>query len=261
MSDMPAVEPNPSLGVGTIVSESFSILFKNFVLVFIVAFIPSLIGLLISGLLIGFEAALGIEEQNVAGGISVLANVVSALIDLVVYSVTTALVIQLAYDAKLSRPIRIGRYFGPALSAIVPLVVLSLVAGILATIGFVILIVPGIWVYAVFAVVAPVVVIERAGFTGLGRSAALTKEYRWPIVGAFILAFLIAIALSAVAILLASLAAGIGGVSGLIIAVMVFTALSTMGTGLISIVTSMIYARLREIKEGVSVDQIAAVFD
>jgi len=261
MTDVSAVEPKPPLGVGTIVSDSFSILFNNFVLVFVVAFIPSLIGILISGLLIGFGVALGVEEQQFAGGFSVMTNLLSAVIDIVVYSVTTALVIQLAYDAKLSRPIRIGRYFGPALSAIVPLVVLSLVAGILATIGFVALIVPGIWIYAVFAVVAPAVVIEGAGFGGLGRSAVLTKEYRWPIVGAFVLAFLVAIVVSAVAILLASLATSIGGVSGMIIAVILFTALSTMSTGLISIVISLIYARLREIKEGVSVDQIATVFD
>lgn len=261
MTDMPAAEPKAPLGVGAIVSESFSILFGNLVKVFILAFVPTLIGFLISGSLIGFGAALGVEQQQFDSGFSVFANIFSFLINMVVYSVTTALLIQLAYDAKLSRPIQIGRYVGPAIATIVPLAVLSIVATVLATIGFMFLVVPGLWIYGVFAVLAPAVVIERAGFGGLGRSASLTKQYRWPIIGAFLLALICAMIINVVAFLVVGLITSIGGGVGMVISVIIFAGLSAVGAGLISIVVSLIYARLREIKEGVSVDQIAAVFD
>ena len=47
----------------------------------------------------------------------------------------------------------------------------------------------------------------------------------------------------------------------LLVATLSYAAFTSVGTGLLSILTALIYARLREIKEGVSVDQIAAVFD
>ncbi|TYC53676.1 hypothetical protein FMN50_14620 [Rhodobacterales bacterium] len=261
MADISAAEPKPALGVGAIVSESFSILFGNFFKVIITAFVPTLIGFLISGILIGFGPALGVQEPQFDSVFSILANILSPLIDMVIYSITTALLIQLAYDAKLNRPISIGRYFGPALSSIAPLAILSIVATFLAALGFVFFVVPGIWIYGVFAVMAPAVVIERAGFGGLGRSARLTKEYRWPIIGAFLLALVCAVLINVVSLLVVGLITGIGGVVGMVISVIIFAGLSAIGAGLISIVTSLIYARLREIKEGVSVDQIAAVFD
>src|SRR3546814_15392056 len=43
---------------------------------------------------------------------------------------------------------------------------------------------PGLWLLAVFAVVVPAIVVEGAGFGGLGRSIGLTKGFRWPILGA-----------------------------------------------------------------------------
>ncbi|WP_305987922.1 hypothetical protein [Roseibium sp. MMSF_3544] len=258
MTDVSAVQPKPPLGVGRLLGDSFSILFSKFVQVIAVAFLPSLIGLLISGALTGFNVVLGLSEPEFNSAGSGIAFVLSMLVDIVVYTLTTALLIQLAYDAKLNRPVQIGRYFGPALAAIVPLAILSIVVGILAGIGIVLLIVPGLWVYAVFSVIAPAIVIERVGFGGLGRSAALTKEYRWPIVGAIILAFICAILINTVALLLVGLVSSFGGI---ILAAVIFVAFSTIAAGLISILVALIYARLREIKEGVNVDQIAAVFE
>ncbi|TYC70094.1 hypothetical protein FMN63_09310 [Stappia sp. BW2] len=260
MSDTTLGQPKASLGVGTLVGETFSILFKHFIQVVIVGFVPSLFGFLISGLLVGFGEALGIRQQDFSGGGSIVANVLSVLVSMVVYSITTALLVQLAYDAKLSRPVRLGRYFGPALSTVVPLAILTIVVTILVGIGMAFLVIPGLWVYAVFAVMAPAVVIERAGFGGLSRSKYLTKEYRWPIAGALVLAIICASILNLVALFVVGLIAAAGSI-GMVIGVVLFAAISTVGAGFLSILVALIYARLREIKEGVSVDQIAAVFD
>lgn len=261
MSDMSGAQPAASLGVGSLVTESFSILFSNLVKVIIIGFVPSLIGFLLSGALVGFDVALGTSSGDIPTSGSFVANILSAIVNMLVYSITTALLVQLAYDAKLNRSIEVGRYLGPALSAIVPLAILSVVVGILATIGFLFVIVPGLWIAGVFAVVAPVVVIERAGFGGLGRSATLTKEYRWPIVGALVLAIICSMIINIVAVLLIAIVGSLGGTFGVIIAVILFAAISTIGAGFVSIVIALLYARLREIKEGISVDQIVSVFD
>lgn len=258
MTDATAVQPNAPLGVGSLLGESFSILFGNFIKVFIVAFVPTLLGVLISALFNGLDVAVGLAEPNFAEPGAGIAFALAMIANIAVYSLTTALLIQLAYDAKLNRPIHIGRYIGPAISVIVPLAILSIVVGILFGIGFVFLIVPGLWIYAVFSATAPAIVIERAGFGGMGRSISLTKGYRWPIVGAILVAFICLMIINMIAAFLVGI---IGSTAGVIVAALILTAVSTIGAGLISILVSLIYARLREIKEGVSVDQIASVFD
>jgi len=258
MTDTTLSQPKASLGVGSIVGDSFSILFGKFLQVVMIAFVPTLIGYLISGLLNGFGVAIGLEQPQFATPGGGIAFVLSFIVNMAVYSITTALLVQLAYDAKLGRPIQIGRYFGPALSTILPLTILSVVAAILYSIGFVLFVVPGLWIIAVLSVMAPAVVIERAGFGGLGRSAALTKGYRWPIVGALLLGLICVIIINVVTGFLIGIVVAIGGT---VLGLVLFAALGAIGAGLLSILVALIYARLREIKEGVSVDQIASVFD
>lgn len=260
MTDATMAQPKAPLGVGSIIGESFSILFGHILQIVLIAFVPTLIGFLISGLLTGFDVALGVQEPDFSNPGAGIGTAVTFVINMVVYAITTALLVQLAYDAKLSRPIQVGRYIGPALSAAFPLAILTLVVTVLLVIGFMLLIVPGLWVYAVFSVLAPAIVIERVGFGGMGRSARLTKEYRWPIVGAIILAFLIVMILQIIAMFAVGLIA-LAGTVGMIFAVLLMVVISTLGAGFLSILVSLLYARLREIKEGVSVDQIASVFD
>lgn len=260
MTDASLGQPKAPLGVGEIVGESFSILFRHFIQVIIIGFVPTLIGFLISGMLTGFNVALGLEPQDFTGPGSAIASVLSLVINMVVYAITTALLVQLAYDAKLSRPIQIGRYIGPAISVVFPLAIMTIVVTILVMIGFMLLIVPGLWIYAVFAVIAPAIVIERVGFGAMGRSRFLTKEYRWPIVGALILAVILSVIISFIAFFIVGIIASLGSV-GLIVGVILFAGLSTLGAGYMSILLALIYARLREIKEGVNVDQIATIFD
>jgi hypothetical protein len=137
------------------------------------------------------------------------------------------------------------------------------VVGILVGVGFLLLVVPGLWVLAVFSVTPVAVVIERAGFGGLGRSADLTKGYRWPIVGANILIMIIAAAINFIAMFVIGLIiVPLGGnVTGTLIGVLGLGIITSVANGLAAILISLIYARLREIKEGASVRDIAAVFD
>jgi len=259
-SDVPAA---PALGVSAIVSESLSLLLRNFLSVMLLATVPTLIALAASGLLNGWEVALGISEPIFTGWADLIPFGTTILVQLIAYGITAALLVQLAYDAKLDRPVQVSRYINPALAVALPIAILGLLSGILMVLGIIALIVPGLWIYAVYSVMPAAVAIERSGFSGLGRSARLTKGYRWPIIGATLLIGIMNAVVSAIAMFIVSLFAGGLGTSVAAIAVMTVTlaALSGVGYGLSAISTALIYARLREIKEGVSVRDIAAVFD
>ena len=251
------------LGVGQIIGDSFSIFFTNIVKIMLVGFVPVIIGFLISGALLGFGVALG-----TGGGEEVLEEgfwvgfVVSFVLQMAIYSFTIALLVQLAYDAKLGNRRAISEYFGPAVKSIIPIVILGIVFTILLSIGFMLLVVPGLWILAVLSVTMPAIVIDKAGFGGFGRSAFLTKEYRWPIVGALIIMYICTMVISVIAsFIMGFFASLLPGAGGIVLALVVAGLLYSITYGLTGISISLIYARLREIKEGVSVDQLAAVFD
>jgi hypothetical protein len=261
MADQAAETFNAApLGVGAIISESFSILFKHFITVMTLAVIPALIGLVASGLLNGWSYALGMPDPNFTGLPNWPAIVLDILIQMVVYGLATALLVQVAYDSKLGRQMSISKYISPAIGAALPIAVLGLVAGILAGIGFMLLVIPGMWIYAVYSMIAPAVVIEGAGYRAMGRSVELTRGYRWPIFGALLIMIICSALIGGgVGFVIGMLGSAVGG--GLLVSLALMSIATAVGMGLSGITISLIYARLREIKEGVSVDQIASVFD
>jgi hypothetical protein len=260
MTDTTNIQPHSALGVGAIVSDSFSILARHFLPVLLLAIVPSALGLVVSGLLAGWEVAMGVAEPLLLDAAEIIRFILSLVVQVAAYGITTALLVQLAYAAKLDEPLRLGEYIGPALNAVVPITILSIAVSFLMVIGLVALILPGLWIYAVYSVAPAAIVIEKVGFGGLGRSAALTKDYRWPILGAIILMGIVTAIISFVAVYVAGLIIAAMGSAGLVVGVLAVAAFTAVGGGLSSITVALIYARLREIKEGASVRDIAAVF-
>lgn len=280
MSDAAPPTLNAPLGVGNIVSESFSILGKHFVSTLALVIIPTLLGLVVSVALIGFGATTGQGGFEIGFNFSWTPIIVGLLIQFIIGGLTTALLIQLAYDVKLQRQTNLVSYIGPALVAAIPITLLSVAIAVMAFAGFIVvaylglpdavsiiaflgLAVLAIWVYSVYYVMAPVVVIEKNIFGALGRSSTLTQGVRWPIIGLMIIMAIIGFVYQLITTFVLELfadALGTGGV-GLTIYLVLFSLLSSVIYGLTGIVVSLVYARLREIKEGVSVDQIASVFD
>ena len=253
----------PPLGFGQIVSESFSLLFGNIVAIAVAAIVPSILMIVLSGMTIGFGLTFGIETVDPAALPQnlVWATVVNSVISLVVYGIISALIVQIAYDAKLGKGTNFKKYFSAAIQTIVPNVVLTLVVSILAALAMIALILPGIWVYGVFSVIIPVIVVERAGFGALGRSAELTKEYRWPIIGTMIVVIIAAVLLQMVLMAVIGALIGLLGLVSIIIATVLMAIGYTLIYGLVGIAISLIYSRLREIKEGVGVEDLSAVFE
>ncbi len=258
MSDTTLGQPKAALGVGSLIGETFSVFFGNFVRVVILAFVPIVLGRVISGLLVGFDVSIGVKPADFTSAGSSAVYLLSTVIEMAVGNIAAALLVQLAYDAKLRRPARLGRYVVTTLSTIVPLAVLSFVATALVGIGLVLLIIPGLWINAVFYVMAPAVVIERKGFYGLGRSASLTKDYVLPVMVLVILVNACFLAFGTTTGIFANTLVNTGGT---VFTFILLSVLTSIGAGLAGILVALTYARLREIKEGVSVDQIASVFD
>lgn len=247
----------PSLGVGALISDSFSILTKYFLPILAIFFVPDLLIFELIGWLnesiFTYEADLPFDGS---GEMVVLGFAV--LIGFIVYSLETAMFVLLAYDAKLGQPMRFGFYFRTLLSNFLPLLLLSFLVLLLLVPALLAFVIPALWVNAVFAAVVPAVVTERAGFGALRRSIELTRNYRWPIVGAFLLGGFFSRILDQVAEKLSLVALEAG--SALLEAI-IYVTISGIGYAFVGILTALIYVRLREIKEGIGIDQIAAVFD
>lgn len=80
------------------------------------------------------------------------------------------------------------------------LLAVSLLFGIGVGIGFVLLIVPGLILMVIWAVVAPVTVLERPGvFAAFGRSRELVRGNGWNVFGVFVVVFLGVIVVSVIA--------------------------------------------------------------
>lgn len=263
MTVSPTLQTGAPLGVGSIVGESFTILMRHILSVLLLAVVPTLLGFLVSAALLGWGASLGIDKKPLVEPADFVPTVLSIIFQVVANGLTTALIVQLAYDAKLQRPLKLGRYVGPAVRAAVPIAILGVVSTLIMGIGLAALVVPGLWAYAVFSMMPAAVVIEKVGFGGLGRSASLTKEYRWPILGTFVVIFIVIVGINLVSNLLIRLLVGglAGGAAGMVIGGLALTMTTALGYGLSSVAVALIYARLREIKEGTSVRDIAAVFD
>ncbi|HSK81671.1 MAG TPA: hypothetical protein VLQ45_34775 [Thermoanaerobaculia bacterium] len=148
-------------------------------------------------------------------------------------------------------------------ASLLPVLGLAVIQGLgigCATLFFVI---PGLILAARWAVAVPAAVEERSGIgEALARSSYLTDGYRWPVFGVqavlYLLSFGIAFALASAFGLEGEGAVEAAQSGGYRLAE---TVLSILTTGLAATSASVMYYRLRSVKESIDVDQISSVFD
>ena len=141
-----------------------------------------------------------------------LLALVSAVISLVLATLYVGMVVQLVRDVQDGRRDNtVGELFGSVSPVLLPLIAVSILAGLGIGIGFVLLIVPGLVLLTFWSVVAPVVVIERPGvFGAFGRSRELVRGYGWPVFGTVVLVFLLVVAASIAAALIGLVLGDVG---------------------------------------------------
>jgi len=87
-----------------------------------------------------------------------------------------------SFDATL------GEVFSRVSPSILPLLVAGLLAGLGIAAGLILLIVPGLFLMTIWAVIAPVIVLEkRPPFAAFGRSRELVRGHGWTVFGIVII--------------------------------------------------------------------------
>jgi len=167
------------------------------------------------------------------------------VVSLAVGTLYQGMVVELVRDVQDGRlDASVGDLMRSVLPVLGPLIGAGILAGIGVAAGFFLLIVPGLILLTMWAVIAPVIVVEHRGvFDAFGRSRQLVKDYGWPVFGTVVVAFLIAFVAGILFILIAASIA-----DGPILRI-VFSALaSTITAPIEALVASVLYFRLLAIK-------------
>jgi hypothetical protein len=140
----------------------------------------------------------------------------------------------------------IGEILGSVTGRLVAIILLEFVVFILVGIGLIFLIIPGVILALMWSVSMPSLIVEDKGvFESMSRSSDLTKHNRMRILGLVLLVLLIYLV---VVILGALLAAAVP-----VIGVIALVAVGVIAYPYVSIISTVLYYRLRELKDGVVV--------
>ena len=250
------------LSLGHVFASAWDLFVANFSKFFLITLVVALPNLLVDPMPTPGTAAAGWRG-------------VAALVGFVLNMIAQAMILYIAFQylrgqsASLSDAAQKGLAgFFPILGTgilfvlgawIVPLLLAILLSAVLFFIGVflapIVMIVLAGMLTSRWFVAIPACVLERLGpIASLGRSAALTKGHRWKIFGMLLIVFVTIIAVGAVI--------GISFfVAGRIVGSLVNLVVVAVWAAYFNSMWVMLYHDLRVAKEGVDVDQIAAVFD
>jgi hypothetical protein len=125
----------------------------------------------------------------------VIGSLLGSIIELVAAFLLQATLVKAVQDVRDGRAdLSIQETVSAATPFIGPVALASILAGIAITIGLILIIVPGLWLITIWAVIIPVIVIERSGaLASFGRSRELVRGHGWHVFGTLVLVFIIMI--------------------------------------------------------------------
>jgi hypothetical protein len=172
------------------------------------------------------------------------------------YALSEAVTLYAAFNAMRGRPFRLTEAFARGFARFFPILGVSILFGIVVGFGVVLLLVPGLMWGARYYVALPACVMEALGpAQSMNRSAELTKGYRWRIFGVYLVVALVTGAPEgAISVLFTSAAGSVAGLTVTLVWHVLVAAYS-------SITVAVMYHDLRVLKDGIDIEQIAAVFD
>jgi len=264
---MAVIDTAEDFRIGRVVSRLFNALFAN-----LGVFLPLTALLTIPSLLLTLYGTTNLANMGVTaagaiapgGGMAFFRQIMLQTAVYVVFGfiLQAALVQGTITYLNDERP-GLGQSFSSALKSVGPLVVIALLSVLGMAAGMMLLIVPGIILALMWAVVVPVLVVEKTGITEtFGRSRALTKGYRGKIFLMVLMYLLVALAISFATRPFLGVSVFMpkpGELNPLYLVVtwvehVFLTALTAVGI-------ASIYYELRLVKEGIGAQQMAAAFD
>src|SRR5712692_8196376 len=232
--------------VGRVLNRTASVFSRNFLTFFIVTAVASLPLLL-------FKSP---TETGSVSGQAIALFFVGLFLAVILYTLSQAIVLYGAFQDMRGRPVNLGESLQVGLNRFFAIVGLAIVMGILAMLGFMLLIVPGLILLTMWFVATPVCVVERLGpNASLRRSSQLTKGHRWKIFGLMLVLLIISMAVTPT---IEYALAAIGGSMLSLIGNVIWNGVWGAFYAISVVVT---YHDLRVAKEGIDIEQIAAVFD
>jgi hypothetical protein len=166
--------------------------------------------------------------------------IISSLVSIVISTFYQGMVVQLVRDVLDGRRDNsIGDLLRSVSPVVLTLIIVSILAGIATVIGFIALIIPGLYLMTIWAVVAPVVVVERPdGLSAFGRSRALVKGHGWQVFGVIVIVIVLLLVIGiATAILIGAVGDAGGALAGWI--------LSVVAAPISALVAAVLYFALR----------------
>ena len=167
------------------------------------------------------QAAVLLGAALIVFGVDALASLlltgslvlVAVVLSLILSTFYQGMVVQLVRDVQDGRrDSSVGELFRSVSPAVVPLIAVSILAGLGVAIGFLALIVPGLFLLTIWAVIAPVTVLERPGvLAAFGRSRQLVSGNGWTVFAVIALVFLLVVIVAVVAGVVAAAAGDEGG--------------------------------------------------
>lgn len=251
-----ALLDRPHLGVGRVFGGTLTLFVRHFSSFAPPAVLPVLLMNLIVALQSGDFAPVA-DQQAGSGSYDSGRSTASHITQGFGHSLAAALLVLAARDALADRRSRMMDYLNSIGARVVHVLLCPTIVMLGTVLAGLFGLLPGLWLSAVWWVVVPVIVLEEAGLSSLGRSAALTREYRWPIVGLFLLLLVVA---GIPVVLFAVYVSYPETTSWQIAWYVVMSGLSGCAGGLFSVSAVLTYWRLREIKEGRGPESLTAVF-
>jgi hypothetical protein len=199
MSHAQSEMKRPKLEIFRIIEETFSIFLRNFFALSLLSIVPMLI---ITPLIVGaFFVTLASVAVAPSSLVVAIAVVAAVALFLTVSNMTIGLVVCAVHDARRGRPITPRAYVSIVFNRLGPITLLTILSTVILLLATMVLVLPGLYLFACWIAFIPLIVLENAGNGALGRSYLLTRDYRyrWPIVGGCLLIALGAGALAGLA--------------------------------------------------------------
>lgn len=214
-----------NIDVGDVIGRAFAIYKDNFAI------------LLLAALLVFAVTALA--TVLLPGVLSIIALVISVILA----TFYQGMVVELVRDVQDGRRDHtLGELFKSVSPVAAPLFIVAVLAGLGIGIGFILIIIPGLILMTIWAVVAPVVVLENPGvMKTFGRSRELVRDNGWRVFGVIVLVVLITIVFSFVVGIIGAIVGDVGNAIAQWLATAVTAPISAL-------VAAVLYFRLREAK-------------